>query len=298
MKIKGNRDYKLLYERFLHLAQKILCDADSAKIVAEKALEKIKTDCSLDEPKETFINWSQRLLDESVEKYFDDLIGSFRNNCREAEKKLFKILNKRFSYLIQHKVYMDKNYINSDDGQDVVQNALKIVFEKCKTSKPKGTFIQWAQTILNNKYRELRRSRRKSSYRIRSLSNEDYEPVYTKRISDVMSTRSSTKEIRPGQVEQMDKEISEGRDQNVFNDDPYRWQPVQLSECEDLKKNLLKIIRNMGDRCKKVFEILFSKADVRSIHEAFPDLSRSRIDVMIFRCRKRLKEQALKRRVL
>jgi len=293
-----NDNLKILYERFLHLVQEILCERESVEIVAKKAVDKIKQQAIVFKENELLIKWSQEILDEEIDEYFSELIQGIKQNSKECEKKLFEILNKRFSHLIQKKIYRDRDHIKPEDGQDIIQNALKIVFEKCRSSKPKGTFIQWAQTILNNKYREYRRRVTREHSRIKSLDNEEYEPIYDKRISDVMKKRRISAKLDNSENKKRNLKVDLDVGKNIFNDAVYRWHPIELSECEDLKKHLLEIVEGMGERCKKVFSLLFSTGDIKVIHEAFPDLSRSRIDVIISRCRKRLKQEAIKRRIL
>jgi len=293
-----NNFLKIFHERFLHLAQEILCEAESAEIVTERVVNKIKQKKISFKEEDFLINWVQEILDEEIDNYFGELVQGIKHNSKECENKLFEILNNRFYYLIQKKIYRDRYHIKSEDGQDIVQNALKIVFEKCSSSKPKGTFIQWAQTILNNKYKEYRRKITREQSRVKSLDDEDYEPIYEKRISDVVKKRPVSDDAGDSEDKKRSLKVEFDPKENIFNDAVYRWLPNELSECEDLKNHLLEIVESMGERCKKVFSLLFSTGDIKEIHEAFPDLSRSRIDVIIYRCRQRLKQEAKKRRIL
>lgn len=290
-----NHDLEKLSERFLHLIQEILCMRKSSEIVLNRAMNKIQENSYSFGSSEALITWAQKRLDEEIDQYFSELIEGIKQNSKNCEKELFQILQRRFSFLIQKKMYRDRYFIQRADGEDIVQNALKIVFEKCKVSESKGTFIQWAQTILNNKYKEYRRKLFKERKQIKSLSAEEYEPIYKKRLGDVIRKRSVSLKTENHKHK---TESDSNSDDNIFNDAIYRWHPVELSECEDLKNHLLEIVSGMGERCKKVFSLLFSTGDIKAIHEAFPDLSRNRIDVIISRCRKRLKQEAIKRRIL
>ncbi|MFO7891278.1 MAG: hypothetical protein R6V04_13180 [bacterium] len=270
----------------------------STEIVLSRAMNKIKENKFSFDSNDGLINWAQKILDEEIDQYFLALVEGIKQNSEKCEKELFDILYRRFSNLMQRKMYRDRNYIQKADGEDIVQNALKIVFEKCKYSEPKGSFIQWAQTILNNKYKEYRRKMSRERKQIKSLSAEEYEPIYKKRLSDVIRKRNVSLKTENSENKGKKTAMNFNSEENIFNDAVYRWHPVELSECEDLKNHLLKIVQGMGERCKKVFSLLFSTGDIKVIHEAFPDLSRSRIDVIISRCRKRLKQEAIKRRII
>ena len=153
---------KLLFERFLHLAQNILCDRKAALQVSNKAIESVQSqsgEWSLDE---NMIQWATDFLDKEIECYFQELIGMIKSGSAESENMLCNILYKRFMMITCKKVALD-NILRPEDADDIVQNALLTVAKKCRTAKPKGTFIQWAQTILKYKYGEYRRKKNKQA---------------------------------------------------------------------------------------------------------------------------------------
>jgi len=185
--------------------------------------------------------------------------------------------------------------MSEEDAKDIVQNALIIVYQKCRSAKPRGTFVQWAQTVLSNKYKEYRRAFKRNKSRTESLSEEDYEPMYTKRISDLVSKRKSEKQVK---LKDVAYSSHQSHKKDPFEDGPYDWPPSILVECKDLKNLLLKTVKNMKEPCKSVFMALFSEGDVQAVHRQFPDLTRKQIDVIICRCRKKLKAVAFKERIL
>ena len=83
-----------------------------------------------------------------------------------------------------------------------------------------------------------------------------------------------------------------------FESDPYDWSPTVLAENKDLKNCLLSLTKKMDERCKKVFEVLFSEGDIGFVYKQFPGLTRERIDVIVSRCRKKLKNEAIRGSIL
>lgn len=286
-----DENINLLYERFLHLAQHILCNDEVAKEVTNNALkevrEKSKTEFS--------ISLAQKILDDEIENFFQKLLKEIKIDSEKAKKMLFSILDKRFSYLVRKKIINDSIAMTIEDANDIVQNALMTVHKKCRSAKPKGTFIQWAQTVLSNKYKEYRRTFNRNKSRTESLSQEDYEPIYTKRMSDVVSQRKSEKQVALKETEQSSTNLFK---KDPFENDPYDWSPSILIESKDIKNNLLRIVRKMEEPCKSVFKVLFSEGNVQAVHRHFPDLTRKQIDVIICRCRQKLKAEALKWSIL
>lgn len=286
-----DENINLLRERFLHLAQHILCNEEAAREVANNALnevrEKAKTEFS--------ISWAQKILDDEIENFFQKFLEEIKADSEKAKRMLFSILDKRFSSLVRKKIINDSIEMTIEDANDIVQNALMTVHKKCRSAKPKGTFIQWAQTILANKYKEYRRAFKIKKTRTESLSQQDYEPIYTKKMSSVVSQRKSEKQVVSKEAEQSSNNLLK---KDPFVDDPYDWSPSILIESKDLKTSLLRIVKQMEEPCKSVFKVLFSEGDIQAVHRQFSDLTRKQIDVMICRCRQKLKAEALKWSIL
>lgn len=284
---------QLLYERFLQLIQKILLNAGAAKEVALTIMKTVDSKYTIDQA----IEQASDIMDYHIENYLKNLITEVKMNSKIAEQKLFTILNRRFSCSVFNKIAKDNIKMSQQDAVDIVQNALMTVLLKCRSVKPikaKGTMIQWTQAILKNKFGDYRRSLKRKLKRLDSLSVQDYEPIYLIKLSDVASKRKQEKGVNPQHVELSNNNPS---DDDPFEIDPYSWQPGNF-ETKDQKKRLLKLVKKMDDRCKKVFTALFSKADVQAVHKQFPELTRKQIDVIISRCRSKLKTAAIKGRIL
>jgi len=287
--MKKNEKNKLLYDRFLHLARYILCVDEAAKIVAENAIKVIEKNYEKISADKSFIKESKIILDNEIENYFQAILEKIKSNSKGAEEVLYQILQKRF-------MSIDSLDMQPEDVEDVVQIALGTVLKKCKESKPKGTFIQWAQKILKHKYLDKKRIIIKNSNRSATLSQEKFEPVYTKKIGDFIKKKRSSE--KPAERESTHPDMPDFSERKPFEEDPFDWQPLLLVECKNLKKHLLSIVKKMGERCKKVFDVLFAGGDVKAIHEKFPDLPKERVYVIVSRCRNQLKTIALERGIL
>lgn len=289
--MKNYENLFYLNERFLHLAQNILCDKDAAKEVSDNVIAKIETQF-----KKEFSSASMlKIFDEEIERFFQELITQIRAGSEKSRKLLFKILDKRFSYLLRKKISFDINLMDREDANDILQNSLITIFQKLCYAKPKGTFIQWAQTILLNKYKEYRRRCEIKNKRIKRLLQDQFEPIYFKTISKVISKRKTEKQVK---TLGLDSTSSIILNTDPFEEDPYDWKPSILVESSDLKYCLLKIIGKMEEPCKRIFKALFAEGDVQAVHKQFPNLTRSQIDVLICRCRQKLKKEAIKRSIL
>jgi len=291
-KTAENDIFENLYARFLNLAQKILCNREAAIEVAQKALDTARDRYKKLPPAQSFIQWTQQVLDDEIECYFQELIKEIKDCSEKGEVKLFNILNKRFLCLTMNKINNDA-ILSTEDAKDIVQNALLTVAEKCRTSKPKGTFIQWAQTILNYKYLEYRRyaKRRKPD---KSLSEEEYDKAYTETMSAVMKKGRGEKEMIPEETESLQIDTEDESSLDPFVNDPNDVPISIILEYKDLKQHLLSVVKKMGERCKRVFQVLFSQGDRKFMYKEFPELTAPQIDVIVSRCRKQLKDLAMK----
>ncbi|MBC8184542.1 hypothetical protein H8E88_25890 [candidate division KSB1 bacterium] len=289
--MKKNEKLQLLHERFLHLAQDILWDADAAKEVALNATEYVKANYQLDFP----ITEAQTIIAQEIEKFFQKLLDKISEGSKTFETKLIDVLIKKFNSSIRYRISHDIFFLTEEDAEEIVQNALITIIEKCKTAKPKSSFFLWAMKVLSYKYLEYRRKVKRTSLRELNIPDEERESKQTIKLGDIVSKRKREKQARS---EDADELIPGNVDIDPFEFDPYDWSPTIFAENKNLKNCLLVLTKKMDERCKKVFEVLFSKGDVRFVHKLFPGLARERIDVIIFRCRQRLKNEAIKRSIL
>jgi DNA-directed RNA polymerase specialized sigma24 family protein len=279
-----------LYERFFHLAQNILRDDGAAKLVAKNALKVFKYQYENALTQDALVHFIHDILDEEIDHYFQELLGDIRKGSEKAENILMNIMNKRFIRITQKRVQYDE-CLNDDDAKDIVQNALKTVSEKCRDAEPRGTFIQWAQTVLKNKYMEYRKARYRDGQRIHGLSDDGYESGNLKKMNGVLYRKRSVKEVSLSEIETHEYKSSDSADNDVIECDPYRWGPIVWVEYTDLKNSLLSLMEKMDKRCRKVFEVLLTERHVKFVNRAFPNMTRNQIDVIISRCRKKLKKK-------
>lgn len=290
-----DKNIELLYERFLHTAQYILWSEEAAKSVTRKAIKVVREKHKKIPPEKSLLKWAQSILDDEIEVYFQELLKEIKANSKSAETELFKILSERFLYLVNNKISRDTVYIGKENAEDIVQNAIKTVYEKCKISPPKSKFIQWAQQILKNKYWECRKKIIRNEITTESISQEEYEPIYTKKIGDIIKKRRSEK---PMDQESPSLKYSNSLGREPFEEDPYDWQPIVLLECKDLKKRLLSLVKKMSERCRRVFKILFSGGDSKALYKEFPELTEAQVHVVTSRCRSQLKAKAIEGGIL
>lgn len=300
--------FQKLSARFLSLAQDILCDHEAAVAVATKALESAHNEYGKLSSDENLIKWTQRVLDNEIENYFQQkafdgeienyfqkLVAEIKSGSKKSEGEFFTALNRRFLRLASQRIVGEKENMTTKDVDDIVQNALLTVFKKYRTAQPRGTFIQWAQTILKNKYREYRRKYIKWGRLTGSPITDKDESTYTKTISDVIVKGRKAKEVNEKEIKPSQRKATDQPENNPIEDgrDPMQWVIV-----DDLKTKLLAIVEKMGERCKRVFKVLFSEGDQKFMYEEFPDKTKDQINIIVSRCRKRLKELAQKEGVL
>ena len=75
----------------------------------------------------------------------DSLLNQARRGDRSAEVLLFERLRVRFCLFARHRIG------TADDVEDVVQDALKTVFEKYRSIEFETSFTGWAYQVLINK---------------------------------------------------------------------------------------------------------------------------------------------------
>ena len=87
----------------------------------------------------------------------EDLLTLARSGDKAAEQQIFERLLVRFTLIA-------KRRIDSDDAQDIAQDACLTILEKYRTEAPAGRFEAWAYGVLYNKignfyqHREVRRA--------------------------------------------------------------------------------------------------------------------------------------------
>jgi|GEM_PF-1065468 len=182
--------FRLLCERFSRLSQYIFWEGNVTKEVVAAAMQNVRdrfaewsrsrskldakdNDKRHDEP---FAKWTQRILDEEIERYFNKIVAEIKAGSRSAEAKLFTILDKRSTYLIKGLFLRYGVVVNEDDAEDIKQKALITISRKYLTATPHGTFIQWAQQILNYKFLDYLRVHIKNANRTADLAVVENEP--------------------------------------------------------------------------------------------------------------------------
>jgi len=182
--------FKLLCERFSRLSQYIFWEGNVTKEVVDAAMQNVRDrfaewsqsrtkldakdkDKRQDKP---FAKWTQQILDEEIERYFNKIVAEIKAGSRSAEAKLFTILDKRSTYLIKRFFVRYGVLVNEDDVEDIKQKALATISQKYLTSTPRGTFIQWAQKILKHKFLDYRKVYIRNANRMADLAVAENEP--------------------------------------------------------------------------------------------------------------------------
>ena len=86
---------------------------------------------------------------------------------KEAENELFKLLTERFRYLATLRLR------NSDDAEDVVQEALSVISREFKAIEIESSFSAWAHKVLQNQILNYVRTRDRKEKRLVSSMNPD-----------------------------------------------------------------------------------------------------------------------------
>ncbi len=91
----------------------------------------------------------------------NNLQNTARTGDQSAEDQLFRLLLARFSFLAQRKL------VDREDSEEVVQDALKTVFEKYRDTEFEISFAAWAHQILEYKILSFHRTRkRRRAYQV------------------------------------------------------------------------------------------------------------------------------------
>jgi len=97
----------------------------------------------------------------------EKLLECARNGDRNAERVLFERLRARFGLFARQRVG------SVDDAEDIVQDALKTVFEKYGTMEFETSFTGWAYQVLMNKILSHSRAARVHRERFRPEEGVD-----------------------------------------------------------------------------------------------------------------------------
>jgi RNA polymerase sigma factor (sigma-70 family) len=90
------------------------------------------------------------------------------NNDKNAEKLLFQHLTDSFRLIAQQKIW------NKEFAEEVVQNALTVIYQKYKDIDFKRSFFAWAYKVLENKILDHIKSRQRLKNQPTVLINDDY----------------------------------------------------------------------------------------------------------------------------
>ncbi len=97
-----------------------------------------------------------------------ELYNKASNNNKAAERELFKILDASFKLILQYKG------MNSQDAEDVIQEAMIVIGEKLKSEEKIGYFAAWSHTVLKNKWLDHLKSRKYNKNKAQSELPDAY----------------------------------------------------------------------------------------------------------------------------
>ena len=291
-----------IHDRFLKSAQEILCDGEAAVIAADNAVQRFGEVYHNRRGKpprtHTLLQWAQEILDLEIDAYFHGMVDQIQKQEKKIERKFLNMSETKLKRNIQTKINYDFVHWDKSDIEDVVSEAVHIVSNKCMETEFKGLFIQWAQTILNNKYRERRRQKIRKMLRERKIEDESYERKYDQRISDVIEKRRKT-EVDPEEACERREDYPCDDSVDPFEGDVHYFEPDTLVEGMDLKEQLLGLVKRIKRKaCAQVFHVLFSEGDRKFMAEQFPNRTKAQIDLLVSQCRRQLKQEALKAGIL
>ena len=309
--IEGSKEaeeemFQHFYERFLHLAQKILWVDKVTQEVTRKTLESFKEQYQRYIQKAHFIEWTQELADSEIDRFFIGLIRTIKDDSDKMKKNLsnnkeikfrldqnieilMQILNRRFMFIGKKKINVDQRVLDTNDLKEIIQRTLLVILKKFQKENFKGKFIQWAQMVFYNKYREYRKKKYRECLRQRSISQEDYEHEYKERLH--YSVRYKKEEIE--KIQNIDgitkKVIEEYEKEEPYIDDPFTVDPESLVISKEMKNIIKSLLLKSQDKCKRVFEALLSGCDIHDVYKIYPEISY----VKAHRCREQLKKELM-----
>lgn len=291
-----------MHDRFLNSAQDILCDSEAAQSVASAAVQKFQKESVKWEKRslrtQSLLQRAIEYLDTEIDSYFLHMLDKIRHQDRQTEKTFLTMIEDKFRRNIHYKISFDSVHWDKPDIDDVVNEAVSIVSRRGTEAEFKGLFIQWAQTVLNNKYRERRRQKIRQMLRERKIEDEAYEKRYDSRLSDVVDKRRAT-EVDPEEASVRKRDFPEQEPADPFAGDVHYFEPDVLIEGEDLREQLLVLVKRIKRKaCAKVFRVLFSEGDRKFMAEQFPNRTKQQIDLIVSQCRKQLRLEAERMGVL
>ncbi len=89
-----------------------------------------------------------------------------RNGDKAAVERLFEALTARFRLFARQRVY------DRDEAEEIVQEALKVVFEKYTEIEFQTSFAGWAYAVLTNKILSAGRTRKRRQDKLELLTAE------------------------------------------------------------------------------------------------------------------------------
>lgn len=309
--IQGSKEaeatlFQNFHERFLHLVQQILWIEKVTKEVAKNALESFKKQYQEFIQKTNFIEWTQELVDEEIDRFFIGLIKKIKEDSDIMKERSLKdkeiqfrldqntelfmqVLNRRFMFIGKKKINMDRQVLDINDLKEIIQRTLLVILNKFKTEKFKGKFIQWAQMVFYNKYREYRKKKYREWLRVRSISQEDYEREYKERLNYRSRIKKEEFELTQNMAEMYNKVIREYEKEESYIDDPFTVDPESLVIGKEVRKIIKSLLMKSQDKCKRVFEALLSGCDIHDVYKIYPEISY----VKAHRCREQLKKELM-----
>jgi RNA polymerase sigma factor (sigma-70 family) len=96
----------------------------------------------------------------------DDLLTAAQGGDRTAENQLFDYLLARFRLFARHKIR------DGEDCEEVVQEALKTIFEKYRETRFEVSFPAWAHKVLEHKILTFYRNSARRTRKLSELKDE------------------------------------------------------------------------------------------------------------------------------
>jgi DNA-directed RNA polymerase specialized sigma24 family protein len=280
---KPERFYQSLYERFMSLAKKLLCDVSDVEVTVQNVLTTIQELTDVLPPEQPKIQWAMMVFDNHI---VPTLFQEARSGSQEAENRLFTIIRKRLFDSAEKRVW------HVQDREDVIQDALATIYRKYKKLPLNTPLLKWSWGVLYKKIGNYIQKVTRQKAQETKLPKEQMEQLFIRYVDHYIQSRRKGKN-HSKRKEPAFKEIPEAHEVDI-----YQWGPIINTECNNLKNKLYTLVQNMAKECKQIFRILFSGGNRKDIIEAFPDFSIPQIDVWIHRCRKRLKNAAKKGDIL
>jgi RNA polymerase sigma factor (sigma-70 family) len=92
-----------------------------------------------------------------LELNIDALHLKASKGCKFSEGQLFEFLSVRFQLFTNHRIW------NSQDAEEVAQNAMMVVLKEYKNLKVEVSFMSWAYKVLDNKVLSYIKSKKRQA---------------------------------------------------------------------------------------------------------------------------------------